>query len=462
MVLHTLIVNLFKYIALLVGVAVVVRARVPTSWLKSLIAAILAILVIHLYAVSRHDLFGLDFQFFWKAGCDVWDAVDPYSPSRFTEHPFLNPPTALPLFALFAALPIRASLAFWTLLNVSSSLGLIALARSALMSQDRLGIAGHQARGGLESLPPVAIAGLAICLSFSEASLKGLCLGQVGVFTAVMLVLALVAQGRGQPIWAGVCLFLATVRFVTTIPFLVLFLRRPDRLSWVVLLALALGSCALTGRIADLPGRLATLAQRAGELSAPGKVNDYSYEGTRNESIISFDHLFYRLEMRDRDWIRYAQVFALLTVGAWAAYLVIMNDRPRPATACLVSFFSLLFLYHRDYDSVILALPLVYCAGKVRVTTGPPRWLYTACGSMAIAILYADELYLRLLTQHSLGWGTWGRLVQATVLPYAMWLILLAILFLVWATHADHAPTGEKRPPSDEESGIVLPAVVST
>ena len=238
----TLMVTRFKDVALALGVLVLLRARVPASWLKSLIAAILAILVIHLYAVSRHDLFGLDFQFFWKAGCDVWGGVDPYSPSRFAEHPFLNPPTALPLFALFAALPIRASLAFWTLLNVSSSLGLIALARSALMSQDRLDVAGRQVRGGLESLPPVAIAGLAICLSSSEASLKGLYLGQLGMFTAVMLVLALVAQGRGRPIWAGVCLFLATVKFVTMIPFLVLFLRRPDRLSWVVLLALVLGS----------------------------------------------------------------------------------------------------------------------------------------------------------------------------------------------------------------------------
>src|SRR5208337_4725686 len=319
---------------------------------------------------------------------------------------------------------------------------------------------GGQVRAGLESLPLVAIAALAICLSFSEASLKGLYLGQLGVFTAVMLLLALVAQGQSRPIWAGVCLFLATVKFVTMTPFLLLFLRRADRLSWVVLVALVLGSCALTGRIADLPGRLATLAQRAGELSAPGKVNDYSYAGTRNESIISFDHLFYRLGMRDRDWIRYAQVFALLTVGAWAAYLVILKDLPRPAAACLVSFFSLLFLYHRDYDTMILALPLAYCAGKVRVTTGPARWLYTACGLMAIAILYADALFLRLLTQRSLGWETWGRLVQATVLPYATWLILLAMLLLALATRTDGALTGEKQLPSDEARGRTLPAHV--
>jgi len=424
------IIDCFRYVALVIGVMALLRVLRGALWVKSLIAAILAILVIHLYAVSRHELFGLDFQFFWKAGCDVWGGVDPYSPSRFAEHPFLNPPTALPLFALFAALPIRASLAFWTLLNVSSSLGLVALSRSALMLQDRLDVAGHQVRGGLESLPPVAIAGLAICLSFSEASLKGLYLGQLGVFTAVMLVLALVAQGRGRPIWAGVCLFLATVKFVTMIPFLLLFLRRADRLSWVVLVALVLGTCGLTGRIADLPGRLATLAQRAGELSVPGKVNDYSYEGTRNESIISFEHLFYRLGMRDREWIRYAQVLAMLALGAWVASIVVGDRLPRPAAACLVSLSSLLFIYHRDYDALILALPLVHCAGRLGEATGRARWAYAAIGVSTIGVLYMSSTFVRSLTSLTLQWGPWGCLVQAAVLPYATWLILLCMLIL--------------------------------
>jgi len=460
----TLMVTWFKDVALALGVLVLLRARVPTSWLKSLIAATLAIFVIHLFAMSRHDLFGFDFtRVFWKAGCDVWAGIDPYSPARFTEHNgLINPPTAIPLFALFAALPVRTSLGFWTIFNLASSLGLIALARSALLAQDRMDAAGDREALGLGRLGAMDMAGLAVCLTYSAASLKGFYLGQFNVFVAVMLLAALAAQGRDRPNWAGICLSLATVKFVTMIPFLILFLRRAGRLTWVVLMASVVGLCALSGRISELPARAATLAQRAREISAPGKVNDYSYEGTRNESIISFEHLFYRLGMRDRELIGYAQVLALLAVGSWVAYLVVLKELPRSAAACLVSFFSLLFIYHRDYDTVILALPLVYCAGKVRVTTGPPRWLYTACGSMAIAILYADALFLRLLTQHSLSWGTWGRLVQATVLPYAMWLILLAMLFLVWATHADHAPTGEKRPPSDEEPGIVLPAIMST
>lgn len=273
---------------------------------------------------------------------------------------------------------------------------------------------------------------MAICLSFSEASLKGLYLGQLGVFTAVMLVLALVAQGRGRPIWAGVCLFLATVKFVTMIPFLVLFLRRPDRWTWAVLIILVVGSCALTGRIIELPARAATLCQRAEELAAPGRVNDYSYDGSRNEGIISFEHLFYRLGMHDREWIRYTQFLALAAVGAWVAYLVILKDLPRPAADSLVSFFSLLFLYHRDYDTVILALPLAYCAGKVRVTTGPARWLYTACGLMAIAILYADALFLRLLTQRSLGWETWGAWFRRRFSPMSRGLSCWRCSYLPW------------------------------
>lgn len=452
------IIDCFRYVALVTGVLALLRVLRGALWLKSLMAATLAILLIHLYAVFHQDLFGFDFQIFWKAGVDVWRGMDPYVPARFAKHPFLNPPTALPLFALFAALPIRTSLAFWTLLNVASSLGLIALARSALMSQDRLDAAGGQVRAGLESLPLVAIAALAICLNFSEASLKGLYLGQLGVFTAVMLLLALVAQGQGRPIWVGVCLFLATVKFVTMIPFLLLFLRRADRLSWVVLVALVLGSCGLTGRIADLPGRLATLAQRAGELSAPGKVNDYSYEGTRNESIISFEHLFYRLGMRDRVFIRNAQSLALLAVGAWVLSLVIQKRLPRPTATCLVSLFSLLFIYHRDYDTVILVLPLVYCASRVQGTRARVRWLFAACGLMVIAVLYLHVDGLKLLTRFSLGHGVCGRLIQATVLPYATWFLLLAMVLLVRATRLSDAIESARRHPLgqhlDPEPGV--------
>jgi hypothetical protein len=438
-------INAFKYLAVIIGLVALLRPLPKALWVKSLIGASFALLLIHLFAACRDDLFGFDFtRVFWKAGYDVWAGMDPCSPERFNAHPFLNPPTAVPLFALFAALPVRISMGLWTVLNLASSLSLIPLARSALVVQDQLDVPGNLEKTGLGPLETLDMAALAVCLTFSEASLKGFYLGQFSVFVAVMLLTALAAQGKGRLILAGICLALATVKFVTMIPFLILFLRRADRLTWVVLTAVVLALCTPAGRISELPARLVTLAERAQELSAPGWVNDYSYKGSRNESIISIEHLFYRLGMRDREWIGNAQVLALLAAGIWVAYLVVLNKLPRRAAASLVGYFSLLFLYHRDYDTVILALPLTYCAGKVRVTNGPARWLYTACGSMAIAILYMDTLSLRLLTQHSLDWETWGRLVQATVLPYGTWLILLSMILLVWATRAEAAITGEK------------------
>jgi hypothetical protein len=300
-----------------------------------------------------------------------------------------------------------------------------------------------------------------VCLTFSEASLKGFYLGQLSVFVAVMLLAALVFQGQGRPIWAGVCLFLATVKFVTMIPFLLLFLRRADRWTWAVLITSVLGSCALTGRIIESPARMATLAQRAKDLAAPGKVNDYSYEGTRNESIISFEHLFYRLNMRDRGMIRSAQLLALLALLAWVAYLVVMDRLPRSAAACLVSYFSLLFIYHRDYDTVILALPLLHCAERLRATTGGARRFYAACGLIVIAVLYTNAVPLRTLAGDSFAWGTLGYLFRGAVLPYATWLILLGMVLLVRATSADRALAGEKKSFLNESTGVVFPTVGS-
>ena len=438
---YLLIIKVFKYVALLVGLLVLLRALPAKFWAKCLIALTLSVLISHLYLISHLAWFGFDFQIFLRVGRDVRAGIDPYSPERFAELPFLNPPPALPLFALFDAMPMRVSLGLWTVLNIASTLGLVVLARYSLIAQSQIESGAEHERSGLRKLGDVQIAGLAVCLLFSDSSLRGLYLGQLNVFVAFMVLLALVAQGRARPSWAGIYLSLATVKFVTMIPFLMLFLRRSDRWTWAALIASLLGLCALTGRLSELPSRLAILAHGAEELAAPGKVNDYSYEGTQNENIISFEHLFYRIGMRDRRWIRYSQFLALLAVGGWVAHRVLLGNMPRPAAASLVSLFSLLFLYHRDYDTVILALPLVYCAGRVSVTTSRLRRLYATCGALVLAVLFMNVPYLNFLTRLSVHRGGWGRLVQLTVLPYPTWLILLAMFLLIWATRLDRAPS---------------------
>jgi len=420
----------FKYLSLIIGIGTLLRVKVKPLWVWWLIAAALAIFLMHLYAMFPLEKFGYDYSIFWKAGCDVWAGLDPYARDRFNGHPFLNPPTALPLFALFAVLPVRLSLGLWTVGNILTSLALVGLARAALVAQ-----AGLDKRDASEiadrwRLPPLAVAGLSICLAFSDSSLMGFYVGQLSVFVSLMLLAALVAQGRGRPVWAGVWLSLATVKVGTLVPFLLLFVRKADRWTWVALAVLILGYCSLTGRLTQLPGRLATLVDRIQELSAPGKVNDYSFQGTRNQSIIGFEALFYRLGMRDRAMIGTAHSIALVALLAWVAYVVVLGGLPRPAACGLVALCSMVFFYHRDYDTVILVLPLVYSTCRARAVAGRRHWPFTAIGLFVIAILYLNAYLLTPLTGLTRHWGAWGRLVQATVLPYATWLILVAMLTL--------------------------------
>ena len=89
-------------------------------------------------------------------------------------------------------------------------------------------------------------------------------------------------------------------------------------------------------------------------------------QGPRNASIIGFEALFYRLGMRDRAMIRDAQYAAVLH-DRGVGYLSRVLEEPAAAAAsALVALYSAVFLYHRDYDMVILVLPLVYSVCQAR------------------------------------------------------------------------------------------------
>ena len=93
----------------------------------------------------------------------------------------------------------------------------------------------------------------------------------------------------------------------------------------------------------------------------------------------------------------------------------------------------MVFLYHRDYDTVILALPLVYCAARARSEPGLAGRLFAGCALAIYSILYLNLPLLMFLTAKSQEWGLVGRLIQATLLPYATWLVVLVMIGLVTA-----------------------------
>jgi hypothetical protein len=398
---------------------------------------------------------GFDYHIFWQAGREVWAGRNPYAPERFADLPFLNPPTALPLFALFALAPFGVSFLVWTLLNALACLVLLSLGQSVLVAQEEQ--VGLERSPFALRLPPLVLLGMTPALLVSDAFLVSFYLGQLGLLAAVALLAALRSQARGRPVLAGVWLALATVKPATMLPFLLLFHRKSDRWTWVALAGAVLALCLATGSPAEQPDRLTTLLERIRALESPGRVNDYSFEGPRSENMLGFDHAFYRLGLRDRRVIGAAQYLALALLGAWVAVRVLGRRRlPRGAACSLVALYSVVFLYHRNYDTLILALPFAFSAAGARSAKGRARWWFFCCSLAILLVWYLDIGLLRALQQHSPDWGGWGWLAQAAVLPCGTWLILLAMICLAAATRragegvtragASHTPpTGEGR-----------------
>jgi hypothetical protein len=391
-------------------------------------------LAAHLCYVFTAKLFGMDYQIFWSAGRTVWAGRDPYAPDEFAAHPFLNPPTALPVFAAFALLPVNCGCALWTMANVSAVLALAGLAQRTLSIQQDGGTPAASDDQETGRLSAWALAGLTAGLIVSDAALTTFYLGQFSILTTVAILAALTAQGQGKPIVAGLWLALATIKVTTMLPFLLLFHRKSDRLTWLSL-GLAVGAlCLATGAPASLPGRLEAMLKHIKELQAPGQVNDYTFGGTQPETILGFEHALYRLGLRNPDAIRIGQYAILIVLGVGLARQVVWIKSVSRAAACsLVALYSVLFLYHRGYDTLILVLPLVYSTGRAQSTSGMVRLWFIGCAVAILLILYLSKGFLHRVQMEVAGWGGWGRLAQAAVLPYGTWLILGVMLALTFA-----------------------------
>jgi hypothetical protein len=367
-----------------------------------------------------------DFLLFREAGLAVWAGTDPYRNPRF-----VSPPTALPLFALFALAPLREGTIAWCLVNSVGLLLLVPLARSALVAQR--GLDGDEDRAGLDAVGAVEVGLLTAAVALSDGVRFGLELGQMAVLTAACLQLALRAQGRGRPVAAGVLLGLATIKVGTMLPFLLLFQRRVDRPSWAALAATVALLCLVPGRPAALPGELRAVLDHIAWLSQPGRANDITFLGPQSASILGLDHASYRLGLRRPPGPQVAQGVALVALGGILAAAIRRRRVARPTAVALVALFCIIFLYHRHYDAVIFAPAMVVAAGRARTLRGRPRWAAAGALAAMLGVLYLRAGRLKSLSDAAPAWGLAGRVVQAVVLPYGTWLTLLAIA-LVWAS----------------------------
>ncbi len=430
-----------QIVVVLTALALLFGFRVKAWWAWSVTVGGFLAFVLN---ICTHWPNGVDTEVFWHGGADALAGLDPYQRIKL-----LTPPTGLGLFSLLGRFDFPHALAIWTIINFAGMAVLVIAARAALR------MPGSKEQWSM-SAPTVGVLTAAIALSVSAG--YGFDVGQMSLFTTLMILVALIAQHRERPAFAGSGLALATVKAGTMLPFLLLFYRRKDRAAWVML---ALGCVVLActvNPLVEVPSRIWGCLSNIAYQSK--HMNDFIHPV--NADMMALDRAIYYLGVSDRDLVRLIQGTIVLALGGWVGWQVVRRpEMPEAAKVSLVAFFATLFLYHRLYDMLILVLPLVYAFGRAQVAQGRARWLYI---TSTLAVL--GVLYLRLETVKALGWQPRGPdllhlVLQGVVVPYGVWLTLIGMASLAAAECCGVAgprPSESKESLCFEQRAVVVSA----
>jgi hypothetical protein len=362
-----------------------------------------------------------DFQAYYQIGTATVAGTDPYS-SLLSQYPV----NALPLFGLFALVPLRAASILWYGFNIVAVLLSIRLA------------AGLARRPGEESrnVPWYGNVILLLAMFLAGATTWALDAGQLVAWTTLWVYLGIAALRRGHEIRAGLALAAASLKITTSLPFLLLPLdlkRKRARALLVFGAAVVILCCAVYP-----PRRLLALErshmQNVAQARHIGEINDYTFAGPYHDDLLGLEHWLYCLGLRNPAWISAGQLGLLAIAGLGLLWDFRIRSRPpdERLLAVLLCLYACLFLYHRIYDAVIVALPLAYCLEQARSSTRGKACTYRAIASGLILVLNFPRggLLLRFAdwTQHA---GLPGRLAQILVLPACNW-ILIAAFGLLW------------------------------
>jgi hypothetical protein len=413
--------SLIAALAFCTAVACTLRARgALLAWI-ALLATAFFILNTGVEAFGWDGKTYRDFLCFWEAGRDVRAGREAYSESVAHNCPIYNPPTILPLLGALASSSAAHSYALWTTLC-----GLMTI---ALMPACRKALAGDKCPA-VQGLDTATILILTAAVAMSNAARSNLINGQMGILVGFALVLAYWGRDAAKPFLTAVALTLATIKINLMLPFGLLFLRRRDRpiLIWLPLLVLAV--CISTARVEDQWPRVKTIAGGIEHSTTEGQVNDYSRSGPHPADMLGFDKLFYHLGVSDRSLIRVFQFAALFVLGLSLTIVALRSRTPPGLLASLLALYAVIFLYHRNYDTVILALPLAFSVGHARTSQTGARWWMTAAALAILAIIYLPRKALFLLMHHTFSSPIVSAFVEYVVLPSATWLILVSMACL--------------------------------
>jgi hypothetical protein len=203
-----------------------------------------------------------------------------------------------------------------------------------------------------------------------------------------------------------------------------------------------------------IPDRLAKNLQNIRQATQLGPVGSFSAVTNKesaglanNVDLITLEWWLYGLGIRNSGAVTAGQLVVMAALGAWILWSTRRGSgMSRAAEVSIVACYSMLFLYHRLYDTVLLAFPLVYAALRGRSVPGAPKWMYRGAALCLLAVMH---LRLNLLI-HFLPLAETrsfvGRMVSALLIPCGIWLILSALFLLVAAERRSSPPRPEPAP----------------
>jgi len=360
-----------------------------------------------------------DFEVFYQTGSAVVRGTDPYA-NRLSQY-IVN---ALPMFALFALLPFRVSAALWYAVNLLSLFLVVRLCQLIVKQSTAAG----------SGVPWYADAHVTLAVLLAGATTWGLDAGQLVIWTTLWVYAAIHALARRREVTAGIALAAASFKITTSFPFLLLLLGRKHWKAWIAYAAVLALLCLCVYRPDRLAGLVAGQARNVREARQVGEINDYTFSGPFHDDMLGLEHWLYCLGLRNSGVISLVQLGILLVIGLGLLRECLVRVRPVDKLwhAVMLCVFSCLFLYHRSYDSLILALPIFYCVDRARDESQRRAIMYKAIATGLVLVLnFPRGGVLIRLSNWSLSSGLAGRLVQILVLPYCTW-ILLTCLFLLW------------------------------
>ena len=182
----------------------------------------------------------------------------------------------------------------------------------------------------------------------------------------------------------------------------------------------------------ELPGRLRAMTKMIAEYGGVGGLNDPSFANRESATILGVDRVAICLGL-DRSAARGLQFVVLAALGSMLAHGVLRGTIGEEEAVGLTAIYSLLFLYHRVGDAVLLALPLGWAVARFALA-GPSaggRWRAVLAIACLLFVLHVPGTPLmKLSVRYGSTRSTFGSAVRYLILPAPTGALLAAFAAL--------------------------------